>query len=644
MSVKVRVTSASKKSENLSDAPAAIFVITAQDIRRGGFSCLPEALRLVPGLYVARVSAHWWTISTRGFNDYANNKMLVLIDGRNVYAPLFGGIFWELQDIPLEDIDRIEVIRGPGGTLWGANAVNGVINIITKRSGDTQGLSAAAFASTGETSSAGVRYGGRIGTRVAYRIFGKAAYFEPGVNPSGADVHDFINLSQGGIRVDSQPSARDDLMLESGFYAGRLQNEVLAVPEPGTTPSLVRRSKVVRGGYVLGRWNHLFSDTSHGSLLAYCNWMDRTASPDEIRTTCRMEFQHDLRLSRRHLLTWGVNLETSADSLYESFAAIGAPARQRTTSAGSFAQYEFSVLPDRLRLIAGSKFEHNSYTGFEVQPQIRAVWTPRPAHTFWSAISRAVRLPTRMQNSEEFKFARLAGTPPTYLTAVGNSALEPEILRSYEAGYRFNPPGMFSFDASLFYNHYDGLINLNLVNPLAVAGPPRIHTNPVYAEIAVPWQNIGPGQTHGIELYAKLQPVDSWLLAAGVTELRGNSVNLNDALNLPMANSTRHQFSLHSRWNVTSRVDFDTSLYHYNGIAGYKFNGRTLQDVPTHNRVDAGISFNARNGFTLSIWGRDIGAGPHWENRTPLFTTGGSETRGQTLALGLTWQSGLDWR
>jgi iron complex outermembrane recepter protein len=638
MSLRVKVTSASRKEENLADAPAAIFVITSEDIRRGGFSSLPEALRMVPGLYVAKVNSHWWTISARGFNDYLNNKMLVMIDGRSVYTPHFGGVFWELQDIPLDDIDRIEVIRGPGGTLWGANAVNGVISIVTKRSGDTQGFSAKTSAGNEEGYSASVRYGDRIGKRLTYRIFGKAGYSEPGVSPSGANAYDAWNLSQGGIRLDSRISDKDDLSFESGMFAGRLQADIPFFAEAGAPQSLLRSSYLVRGGHVLSRWDHRFSEDSAGSLLGYCDWMDRLDVVDEIRNTCHLEVQHNFRIGTRHSLTWGLDLDSTSGSLYESFTVRGTPAEQRTTTAGLFAQYEFDVVPDRFRVSIGSKFERNSFTGFEVQPQIRGVWTPSHSHSIWSAVSRAVRTPAQAYESEEVKFSRLPGAVPTYLTAVGNPGLKAEALRAYEFGYRFNPAPIFSLDVALFYNHYDDLINLNLVNPLAVSGPPRIHTNPLYAEIALPWQNLGPGQTHGLEVYAKVEPVRRWMLAGGVTELRGNSVNFNDSLNLPAANSVRHQFNLQSRLNLTSRIEFDASLSHYNGIAGYDFSGLEFQDVPTHNRVDAGISVHPGNGLIVSLWARDIGSSPHWENRPPLFTTQSSQTRGQVIALELNWQ------
>jgi len=352
-----------------------------------------------------------------------------------------------------------------------------------------------------------------------------------------------------------------------------------------------------------------------------------------------MEFQHNLQISGRHSLVWGLGLDTSADVLSQNFTIRGVPPEQRTTTLSGFAEYQFDIVPDRLRLSAGSKLEHNTYTGFETQPQIRGVWMPNRSSSIWSAISRAVRTPSRAFVGEEYKFSTLPGAVPTYLTATGNPGLEAETLRAYEFGYRFNPSDVFSLDTAIFYNHYDKLINLNLVNPLAVAGPPRVHTSPLYAEVILPWQNLGPGHTHGMEVYNKFKPLSRWLLSTGVTELRGNSVNFNDSLNLPAANSPRHQFSVTSHLNLTSKVEFDASLYHYSGIDGYAFSGHAFQDVPTHNRVDAGLSVHAGAGFTLSIWGRDLGSGRHWENRPPLFTTGPSQTPGQVIALGLMWRS-----
>jgi iron complex outermembrane receptor protein len=335
---------------------------------------------------------------------------------------------------------------------------------------------------------------------------------------------------------------------------------------------------------------------------------------------------------------WGASLWTSGARVYESFTFNALPQHQRTNIAGIFAQYEFSLVPDRLRLIAGSKLDHNTYTGMEIQPQIRGVWTPFPAHTFWAAVSRAVRTPGRHETSVRYALTQLPGPMPTFLMSEGNPGLKSEALRAYEIGYRFNPSTRVSMDGTIFYNHYDNLTNVNLLNPMSVGGPPVVHQNPTFIEIPVPWQNIGSGQTHGAEFYLKVVPLQRWELSGSVTELRGNSVNANDTLNLPIANTTKHQFNLQSRLNLTSRLSFDSGLYHYGGIAGYRFAGIPAQDVATHNRLDIGVSFRPRKDFTFSVWGRDVTANDHWETRPFLFTTTGSGT-GPMMIFKLTWEN-----
>jgi len=637
MSINVEVQSAAKKPENLSQAAAAIFVLTAEDIRRGGFSSIPEALRMVPGLYVAKVNEHWWTVSARGFSDYVNNKMLVLIDGRSVYTPQFGGVYWDLQDVPLEDIERIEVIRGPGGTLWGANAINGVINIITKKAKDTQGFSAVTSAGIDEGYVASLRYGGSINDRFTYRIFAKGDYWDPGTTPAGKTAYDAENLAQAGARIDWNPSEKDSLTVEGGGYRGGFHNQAPEFTAPDLPATMVFDSAEMHGGHFQSHWSHQFSTSSRTDVLGYCDWADRQSFATESRTTCEAEFQNNLQLRQRHSIVWGGSAETSNSVPYQSFE-VSYPAHQRTATVSAFGQYEFAVIPDHLRLIAGTKVEHNSYTGFEIQPQIRGVWSPKKSHTAWGAVSRAVRTPALIEDSDNFKLAQLPSPIPTFLAVVGNPKLKAEVLRAYEIGYRFNPAPTFSLDAAIFYNHYDNLANVNLVNPLAAAGPPILHQNPTYVDIPVPWQNLGSGQTHGAELYLKIRPVSRWMLAPGITELRGNSVDLNDSLNLPIANTPKHQFNLQSRLNLTAQLELDSALYHYGGIPAYLFGGNPLQDVPTHNRLDTGLSFLKKGGFIFSVWGHDLASSRHWENRPELFTTTGSET-GRAVVFKVSWRS-----
>jgi len=365
----IQVTSASKKAESLSAAPAAIFVITGEDIRRGGFSSVPEALRTVPGLYVVQQSSHVWLVTARGFSNEFNDKMLVLIDGRLVYSQPFGGVYWDVQDPPLEDIDRIEVIRGPAGTLWGADAENGVINIITKEAGNTQGLLVASSAGVNEGFAGRVRYGGRIGDSFSYRIYGTSNDWLPTVNAAGEANYDAWSLTQGGMRFDWNPSQKDTVTFDGQGYSGRIRDVVPIFTPSSTIATQEDASGIMKGGHVLGEWKHSFNDQSNTDLLGYCDWTDRiSAAGTEYRNTCDVEFQHRYSFTPRHTLTWGGSILTTGDLWDDTFTISITPSNKRDTTYSALLQYDVILVPDKLRLVAGTKFEHNPYTGFEYQP------------------------------------------------------------------------------------------------------------------------------------------------------------------------------------------------------------------------------------------------------------------------------------
>jgi iron complex outermembrane receptor protein len=632
----IKVTSATKKVETLSGAPAAMFVVTSEDIQRGGFTSIPEALRAVPGLYVARINADWWSVSARGFSDYLNNKMLILTDGRSLYNPEFGGIEWDQNAIPMEEIERIEVIRGPGGTLWGANAINGVINIITKSSDRTQGIAVETSSSPEEGHTASIRYGGKVGEHVSYRMYGKAEYWYPGSRPSGGDSFDTWNMSQGGMRIDWNTSPKDTLTIDGRGYDGRIHDSMPFFSGPGVPQTLLLERFAARGGHILSRWHHTFSDSSSSDLLGYCDWAERTGPIHEARNSCDLEFQHDYRMSPRHSLIWGGSVFTTGSFKPPFFQTRMVPSARRDTTVSGFAQYEFDIAPDHFRIIGGSKFEHNPFTGFEFQPQIRGVWTPVKAHTLWAAISRGVRIPSEFERDEIFQLAQLPGAVPTYLTVVGDPKLKAETLRAYETGYRFQPASFFSLDAAIFYNDYGNLINLDL-DHIGTHGAPIVNTNPVFVEIPAPWQNLGPGQTHGAEVYVRVDPVSRWRLAFAVTEVRGNSPHLGGSLNLPVANTVEHQFNIQSRLELTRHLGLDSTLFHYGGIP---INQELIvaQNLRAHNRLDLGLSVHGISGLTFSVWGRDLGTDRHPENLPALFTTTGSFVR-RSVVFNLFWES-----
>jgi iron complex outermembrane receptor protein len=605
--MKIEVTSASKKSETLSKAPAAIFVITGEEIRRGGYSSVPDALRMVPGLYVVQQSAHVWQVSARGFSSSFNDKMLVLIDGRLVYSPTFGGVYWDVQDPPLEDIDRIEVIRGPGGTLWGANAVNGVINIITKAAQKTQGPQVSTSAGIDEGYAARVRYGGSVGENLAFRVFGTSNYWLPTVAATGGDNFDAWNISQGGVRFDWKVSPDDVVTLDGEVYSGRVR-DVDTIFSPTSLPLPENIETVVKGGHVLGHWTHTSGVQSSTDVLGFCDWTARVATiTTDYRTTCDVEAQYNYTFSARHELTVGGGILTTDDRWPATFTVSLVPSSQRDTTYSAFVQYDVVLVPDRLRLTVGSKFEHNDFTGFEYQPQIRAVWTPNPSNTLWGSISRAVRTPARIDEGLRERFEQINPAPPplTFILLTGTPAAESEILHAYELGYRYEWGPKLWVDAAIYYNGYDRL------SGLTAPGAMIVNSSPFYIDVPVFVQNVDHGQTHGLELSVKYAPIRRWTLATSITELRGTTT---PSVGFPAAaHNPRQQIALESRFDVTRHLNFDANWYHYNAIVG---------ELPLVNRVDVGASTNPVRGFTFSVWGRNLQQDRHAEAIPQTFLGG----------------------
>ena len=388
--VNLKVTSVSKKPENLSHAPAAITVITGEDIRRSGATTIAEALRLAPGLEVARQDSVSWAISSRGFNDIFANKLLVLVDGRSVYTPLFSGVYWDVQDTLLEDIDRIEVIRGPGAALWGANAVNGVINITTKTAKETQGGLVTGGGGTEERGFGSVRYGGKINDQSWYRVYAKYFNRDDSAMPAGGPAGDEWDGLRGGFRVDWEHSPPNLLTLQGDIYSGtEHQRYALATPTPPYS-SLQPQKIQVAGGNLLGRWTHTFNEDAD---LRFQTYYDRTQRELEIFKEDRDTFDLDLQLhhpfGERQDIVWGLGYRhTDSYNLKSNFNLSFVPTDRKTEEYSALVQDEISLVRDRLRLTIGSKFEHNDYTGFEIQPSGRLLWTPHPRHSAWASISR----------------------------------------------------------------------------------------------------------------------------------------------------------------------------------------------------------------------------------------------------------------
>jgi iron complex outermembrane receptor protein len=611
----VKVISASKEEERLFEAPAAIFVLTGEDIRRGGFTTLPEALRMVPGLYVAQTNSHLWQVSARGFSDLENNKMLVLVDGRSEYSPELGTVYWDVLDLPLENIERVEVIRGPGGTLWGENAVNGVINIITKTAEQMQGMlvSSSASAETGYTTT--VRYGGQIGQKLTYSLFGRASYWEPFESTFGGSGPDQFLLPQAGLRLDWTVSSKDTVSLESGGYDGRQGSASFTTGIPS--------DYLVKGGEVQVRWKHIISDRSSLETLAYCDWYTRFGAPGEKRNSCDLELQHSYEITPRQTLISGGSFFSTGDDLTPDPAAY-LPERRRSNVITGFAQYDIRIIPDRLRVLGGAKLEHNDYTGFEYQPQGRLVWTPNRLNAFWTSVSRSVRVPSR--NDSDLDLFTPAGTfngEPAFQIVTGNPNLQSEHILAYEVGYRVQPSPALSFDLALYYNRYNNLI---------ISSPAAIQVLPTSVLIASQFVNGPDAQTHGAELSARWRPVRCWAISGAITETRGSA---SAVLATPL-----HLFNIQSRVDLPHKTEFDSALYHYSALAlapNASNPSLPLQSVPTLNRIDVGFGWHLGSQWTFSLWGRNLQSGHHVETRDDTIGDGAEEVP-RSLAFEILWR------
>jgi iron complex outermembrane receptor protein len=443
------VTLPLRHDERIMDAPAAVTVLTSEDLRRQGAVSLPEALRHVPGLFVGRFSSSAWVIASRGFATTSANKMLVMIDGRSVYSPLFSGVFWEQQDTLLLDLDRVEVIRGPGASLWGANAVNGVINVVSKRAADTQGMLVNVGGGTEEQFMTGVRYGGRAGTG-HYRVYGK--FFQrDGARVNDVDAADGQRFGQAGFRTDWNRSS-NSFTLQGDLYRT-------------TGDSLPSGDHIASDGVnVLARWTRRPSSRSEWQVQSYVDRTHRFVPNqiDEKRTTWDLDVQQRWNAHGRHTLSVGGSYRYSADQTRSSSFLAFDPASRATHLVGAFVQDEI-VLSPTVRAIAGTKVERNGYTGVEWQPSVRVRWMPTGLQTVWASLSRAVRLPTRFDTD-----IRVFQGP--VLAAVGNPDFRSESVVAFEVGYRVAPSARVAFDLTGFHNRYDDLRTQDFTGTRVVLG------------------------------------------------------------------------------------------------------------------------------------------------------------------------------
>ena len=573
------VTSVSRKAERLGDAAAAIAVLSQDDLQRSGATTLMEALRLVPGVNVARVNSRSWAVSARGFNSVYSNKLLVLVDGRAVYSPLFAGVFWDLQQVMLEDVDRIEVIRGPGATVWGANAVNGVINVVTRSARDTQGGVITGGGGDRQVFGA-VRYGGQSGPATFYRVFASWRKDEAFPSTAGAAAGPGWQGRHGGWRIDHYPAADRQVTW---------QTEIIDMKQDDGAASALNI-------HTLGRWTRRFSERSGVEVQAYLDrTVHREATQAEARSnTVDLSAQQTFALGPRQDVVWGGGYRYVDSRINQTMPAIQVRNDQLGIQLFNvFFQDEFRIVPDRLTLTAGAKLEHNGTTGWELQPSVRAMFKPSPTSTLWAAASQAVRTPSAVEDRDLLGFP--VGAPFTgpdgrlYLpTLIGNGHPRSEVLRAYEAGYRAQPSRAVSVDLALFYNVYRDLIGIGSVQRLVPGSPLGV------AEI--PLLNVQSARAYGGELALTVSPADSWRLKAGFSQLR---VRMRGAAVVDPASapsSPRSQISLRSSHALTARLSLDLEWRRVSA----------LPTVAAYNAADFRLAYQWTDRLELSLVGQNL--------------------------------------
>ncbi|MGZ8187668.1 MAG: TonB-dependent receptor plug domain-containing protein [Methylosarcina sp.] len=614
--MKVTVTSVSKKAQPLSDASAAIFVISNEDIKRSGATNLPDALRMAPGIDVARIDANKWAVSSRGFNGRFSNKLLVLIDGRSIYTQSFSGVYWENQDVMLEDVDRIEVIRGPGAALWGANAVNGVINIITKHSADTQGGLLTAGGGNQELGFGSFRYGAQLGADTTGRAYVKGFHRNEFNRPSGADAGDGWDKVQGGFRIDSLWTDRDDVTLQGDLYQGNINQDLrLASLQGPAFVELIDDTGQTHGGNVLGRIHHAFANGSDATAQLYYDVYHRAEGFDEeTRYTIDFDFLHHFYLNDWNEISWGLGYRytRSQNNLVLPNIFYVDPVNRGDPLYSAFLQDEIPLFKDTVRLNLGSKFEHNNYTGFEIQPTARLLWMPHRQHRLWAAVSRAVRTPSAIDSDlqllAEVQPSGSANNPSPFPMAMilqGNKEGKAEVLLAYEMGYRFTFSNFFSMDMALFYNDYERLRSFELGSP-GMNG--SILQQPVLSN------NNSKGQTYGFETAASWTMLDWWRWDLSYsfikTHLESNEL-------FKEAVSPQQKISLRSSITPWKTINLDLWL-RYSGSSS-TFNIQQPVNIDDYVTLDLRLGWNPVKDIELSVTGQNLLDGSHLESVSETF-------------------------
>jgi len=599
----------SKTEETLSRADAAVCVISPEDISRSGALNIANLLRMVPGVDVAQINSNTWAVSARGFNARFSDELLVMMDGRPVYTQTFGAVFWDALDLPLENIERIEVIRGPGGSIWGANAVNGVINIITKKAADSHGGLVIAGGGNVDQGFGTVEYGGNISEKTNYRVYAKYLNQDHLPDPTGQDGGDGWHMLRGGFRTDSVLSSKDTLMLEGNFYTAREGSPTIEFPSV-TAPARqnIELLANVSGGFIQGTWNHTSSPHSDTTLQISFDSYDRNDFLREGSRSFELDFQHHFSGWTRQNIVWGLSYRysklNSDGGLYVSLL----PADIGTQVFGSFVQDSIAIAADRLFVTVGTKLEHNHYTGFNLMPSARVAWTPSPRHTLWAAVSKADRTRSAFDASVVSSISTSPGPGgiPDVLTFFGNPRVKNERLMAYEAGYRTTLVKQISVDFTVFYNNYSDQFTAEPSAPFMVETPP-----PPHLVTPLTYRNLMHGEAHGVEIAMNWQPTHRWTLSPGYAfeEIHMHLAPASlDATSVGGAegSSPDHSAQLRSHLDLGHGLSWDASAY---------FVGRlTDPEEPSYTRLDTQlITWHFGEGASVSLVGQNLAKDLHEE-------------------------------
>ncbi len=598
----IEVTTPSKQPVRAFQSPVAIYVITQEDIRRFGATSIPEALRLAPGLEVARIDGNKWSVGIRGFGTRFSRGVLVLIDGRTVYSTLLAGTYWEVQDTMMDDIDRIEVIRGPGGTIWGPNAVNGVINVITKSSKDTQGILASAGGGNEDQGFANFRYGGSKGNDLTYRFYAKGFTRAPQEHSDGRNFDDWRS-AQGGFRMEWNRSSNDTFTLQGDLYGEEAGESVGATSYTPPYSRVVDANADLSGGNFMARWQ---KTTSAGDEIQVQTYYDRTNRHEpnfgEIRNTFDVDFIHHLRRRFHQEITWGLGVRLSEAHNLEVVSGLTfQPARRTDELFTAFLQDEIGLIPNRLSVVAGTKVLRTNFSGFDLEPSVRLLWTPSDRQTIWAAFTHALRTPSDAE--ENFYLSGYIGPAPGGLQEFArfnaNLDFAPEQLNSYELGYRRLFGRRVSVDSSAFYNHYHDLFDEE------IAGPVFLEQNPAPAHLLLPAQfrNGLLGYTKGIEIAPEVRIAEWWRLHGWYSYLHMNlgkaptSGDIGTASGI-VGSSPRHEVTIQSSFNLPRNLQADLTYRYVSALPGQK--------VPAYSTGDARLAWRFARQMELSLVGHNL--------------------------------------